>query len=151
MKAQGGAAMNPIDIVLDRLVSHRLRPSGAGRWRACCPAHGGSNPSSLSIGLGDDGAVLLHCWGGCDAEAVVASLGLELADLFPSRMSGAKRPKHRHLLTDRQALSLLADESNLVAVAAANVAHGIELTDVDRARVLQAAGRIAYLRDEVAK
>jgi len=52
------------------------------------------------------------------------------------------------LLTAGQALELLHDESNLVAVAAANIAHGVELGDDDRARVLSAAARIAYLREE---
>jgi len=94
--------------------------------------------------------VLLRCWHGCDADAVVAAIGLELTDLFPPRESSAGRPRRRRLLTAGQALGLLADESNLVAVAASSVAHGIDLSDADRARVLQAAGRIAYLRQEVA-
>ena len=142
--------MNPIDIVLDRLAAYRLRPTGADRWRACCPAHDGSNPSALSVGAGREGQVLLHCWHGCDADAVAGALGLELAELFPPRDSGAGRPQRRRLLTAGQALGLLADESNLVAVAASSVAYGVVLTDSDRARVLQAAGRIAYLRSEVA-
>lgn len=94
--------------------------------------------------------MLLRCWHGCDADAVAAAIGLELADLFPPRESSAGCPRRRRLLTAGQALGLLADESNLVAVAASSVAHGIDLSDADRARVLQAAGRIAYLCQEVA-
>ena len=40
------------------------------------------------------------------------------------------------------ALQLLAEESMIVAVAAANIAHGVILTDQDRERCLMAAGRI---------
>jgi hypothetical protein len=60
---------------LDRV---RRRPGG---WVARCPAHEDRNPS-LSIRDGDDGRVLLHCHRGCTVEAIVAVLGLELADLF---------------------------------------------------------------------
>ncbi len=141
--------MTPLEIVLDRLSAYGLRQNGADRWRACCPSHNGGNRSALSIGLGHEGQVLLRCWQGCDVEAVAGALGLELTDLFPPRESSAGRPQRRRLLTAGQALGLLADESNLVAVAASTVAHGIALSDADRARVLQAAGRIAYLRQEV--
>ncbi len=140
--------MSPLDIVLDRLASYRLRPTGVDRWRARCPAHGGNNASALSVGMGREGQVLLRCWQGCDAEAVAGALGLDLSDLFPPRESGAGRPHRRRLLTAGQALGLLAGESNLVAVAAASVAHGVALSEGDRARVLQAAGRIAYLSQE---
>lgn len=45
-------------------------------------------------------------------------------------------------LPARDALAVLGVESNLVAVAAANVAHGVALSELDLARLLQAAGRI---------
>ena len=40
------------------------------------------------------------------------------------------------------ALAVLAVEANLVAVAAANVGHGVALSQVDLHRLLQAAGRV---------
>lgn len=142
----------PIDLVLARLEPFRLRQHGQDRWRACCPAHGGKNPSALSVGVGADGAVLLRCWHGCDVDAVAHGLGLELSDLFPPKPeagAGAGPLKRRRLLTAGQALQLLADESNVAAVAAANLANGGPFTDADRERLLQAAGRIAWLREEV--
>ena len=45
-------------------------------------------------------------------------------------------------LPPRAALSVLAFESTLVAVAAGNVAHGVKLSDADRFRLLTAAGRV---------
>lgn len=48
-------------------------------------------------------------------------------------------------LSPRQALSVMAFESTLAAVAAANVAHGLTLTDADRARLMVAANRINRL------
>lgn len=141
----------PIDKILSRLGEHQLRRNGPDRWRACCPAHGGSNPSSLSVGVADGDVVLLKCWVGCDSEAVVHALGLELSALFPPSPEGPPSGppmKRRRLLGPQQALDLLHDEAQLVGVCAGNIAHGVMLSETDVARVLQAAGRIAYLRDE---
>jgi len=144
-------AASPIDLVLDRLSSHRVQATGQDRWRACCPGHGGDNQSTLSIAVGAKGGVLLHCFQGCDVDQVVASIGLDLSDLFPPRESHDSSPQRRHLLAPKQALELLYQEAQLVAVCASNIAHERALTADDRARCLVAAGRIAYLRDEVCK
>lgn len=48
-------------------------------------------------------------------------------------------------LPARDALAVLAAEANLVAVAAANVARGMVLSDIDLARLLTAAGRITKI------
>jgi len=53
------------------------------QWTARCPAHD-DRRASLSIGVGDDGRVLVHCHAGCTPEAVVAALGLKFADLMPA-------------------------------------------------------------------
>jgi len=68
----------------------RVRPAGAGRWRARCPAHEDRSPS-LSIAEGREG-VLLHCWAGCETQAVLGALGLEFRHLFAERSRFAPRP-----------------------------------------------------------
>ena len=50
-------------------------------------------------------------------------------------------------LPARDALMVLAAESNLVAVAAANVAHGVVLNQIDLTRLLTAAGRIGRIAE----
>ncbi|HVV51130.1 MAG TPA: toprim domain-containing protein [Polyangia bacterium] len=50
-------------------------------WIARCPAHEDDRPS-LSIGVGDDGRVLLRCFAGCGLQAILAALRLETSDLF---------------------------------------------------------------------
>ena len=50
-------------------------------YQAHCPAHD-DQKKSLSIGLGDDGRILLHCHAGCEPEAVVTALGYKMSDLF---------------------------------------------------------------------
>ena len=41
-----------------------------------CPAHSDSYPS-LSVTEGDDGRVLIHCFGGCETDDILAELGLD--------------------------------------------------------------------------
>lgn len=141
--------MSPIDIALDRLAGYRLRPNGADRWRACCPAHSGSNPSALSVGLGREGQVLLRCWSGCGVDAIASSLGLELEDLFPPRDSASGKPARRRLISAGQALDLLDAEMTLAVVCTADLAAGRELDEATRERLLRAAARVGMLRQEV--
>jgi len=70
-----------LDSILSRLKNVRRTRSG---WTACCPAHD-DRRASLSISVGDDGRVLLHCHAGCNVENVASALGLEMRDLFPER------------------------------------------------------------------
>ena len=69
--------MSVIDRVLARLPDARRASAG---WQARCPAHEDRSPS-LSIREGS-GAILLHCFAGCDTSEIVAALGLRMADLF---------------------------------------------------------------------
>jgi hypothetical protein len=55
--------------------------TGAGRWKARCPAHNDRSPS-LSIREGDDGRVLVLCRAGCALDSILAALKLAKRDLF---------------------------------------------------------------------
>src|SRR5947209_6779287 len=72
---------------LEQVLSHLkgVRTSMRG-WRACCPAHADRKPS-LSIGLGEQGQVLLKCFAGCSLERIVEAMGLTMTDLFPDAAS----------------------------------------------------------------
>jgi hypothetical protein len=67
-------------------------------WTCNCPSHEDRSPS-LSVSVGGDERVLLHCYAGCTPESVVGSLGMTLADLFPAdrvRQGGtSSRPRRR--------------------------------------------------------
>lgn len=78
--------MRPVDKILDRL--ERVRATSGG-WSACCPAHDDRNPS-LSVKEGDNDAVLIHCFAGCEVADIVAALGLQLSDLFPPKDSSSR-------------------------------------------------------------
>src|SRR2546430_13932690 len=68
---------------LDNVLAHLkgVRTSLHG-WKACCPVHADRKPS-LSIGLGEQGQVLLKCFAGCTLERIVEAMGLTMTDLFP--------------------------------------------------------------------
>jgi hypothetical protein len=134
--------------LLERLEG--LEPRGKGRWMARCPAHRDRVPS-LSIREADD-RVLLHCFAGCEARAVLTAVGLSLSDLFnePLDHSWPAIRDYRHVHAAREALKLLAHESFLVLLAAENLAHGRTLIDSDLARLSQAAEAIRAAREVVA-
>jgi len=141
--------MTPIDLVLSALPKVRLRQPG--QWSAPCVAHADENPS-LSVRETSEGAVLLHCFAGCEVADIVSALGLEMADLFSPPERPANAPQRTaKLLTAAHALDLLHEEAQLVGICAGNIARGVVLTEADLARVLQAGGRIAYIRDGAMK
>lgn len=76
----------------DRVLRHfpDAQRNGNG-WIARCPAHDDRDPS-LSISEGDDGRVLVHCFAGCDPEAIVGAVGLSLQDLMPPREQHGLKP-----------------------------------------------------------
>lgn len=58
----------------------QVRYSRGDRVMAQCPGHADGNPS-LSV-RGIEGQTLLHCFGGCETDDVLASLNLAKRDLF---------------------------------------------------------------------
>ena len=132
--------------------SEGLKLTGRGKWRTTeCKFHGGSDSMRINT---DSGA--FACMAGCgarggDVQAYhMAQHGLEFVQA--AKALGAwiddGRPTTQHKpspLSPRQALEVLAVEANLVAIAAANVAHGVVLSQVDLSRVLTASGRITRL------
>ncbi|TAN09173.1 MAG: hypothetical protein EPN34_14715 [Burkholderiaceae bacterium] len=59
--------------------------------RAYCPAcQGAGQHSSHALSVAETGAgvVLLHCMKGCTPDEITGALGIEIADLFPTRTGG---------------------------------------------------------------
>ncbi len=52
-----------------------VKKTGPNKWMAQCPVHRDTVPS-LSIGVGRNGRILLHCFAGCKYEDIVAALGI---------------------------------------------------------------------------
>lgn len=97
-----------------------------------------------------DGRVLVHCFGGCSVQEVLGAVGMTFDDLFPEKVAESSPRGRRRLITAAQALEVLDFEALLVAIVASDIVRGKTLTDRDRERVVQAAGRISAIRSEVA-
>jgi hypothetical protein len=137
---------SPIELIQSRVDKFRWRQPGQAS--ACCPAHDDKGPS-LSVRETPDGAILLHCFAGCTVAEIVGAMGLELHDLFPPRQRPGKAPrKIARVLTPSQALELVENECNLIAIAGGILAEGRPLSASDRQRVMQAAGRVLAIARE---
>ena len=127
-----------------------LRLSGprSAKWKTTtCAFHGGSDSMRINIFSGAfccmncgarGGDVLAYEMAFSGSEFVQAArhLGAWVED-------GKPQPQHKPApLSPRAALEVLGLESNLVAIAAGNLAKGIVLTDIDRARLMTCASRI---------
>ncbi|MFT4174073.1 MAG: hypothetical protein QM639_16035 [Rhodocyclaceae bacterium] len=127
-----------IDTLLNRL--DRVRKTGPHSWIARCPTRDDRKPS-LSVRELDDGRVLIHDFGGDSVDEILSVLNLGFDALFPDKPIGNARSE-RAPFSYADALRCIDFEATVVAVAAGNIANGIELTNDDLARLLEAASRI---------
>lgn len=131
--------MSPSEKLLSCL--DRVKTTGVGKWMACCPAHDDGSPS-LAIKEAGRGGVLIHCFAGCSAAEVVASVGLSLADLFEDKPCHARGDKWRPVMPAADALRSLVKDAYLVGVIAANMNDFGEISDEDRASLIGAITRM---------
>lgn len=120
-----------LEKVLSRL--DKVKANGAGKWKACCPAHDDKDPS-LGIREAEDGKVLLHCWTGCDTESIVAAIGLTIRDLFPR---DDLRPVRRGPSKAAQQL-----EATVISIAMSEMRQGKQLSAPDLERFELAKRRL---------
>lgn len=73
--------MTSLEILLAKMTGAKQAGNG---WSACCPVHDDRH-ASLSIAQGNDGTALVKCHAGCDTAAILAAVGMKLADLFPAK------------------------------------------------------------------
>lgn len=139
-------------VLLDRL--QRVRKTGAGRWVACCPCHDSTSKASLAVRELPDGRVLVHDFGGCAAEDVLAAVGLEFADLFPEPPSasaearGDRRYRSRApVLPAGDVLRCVAADALVAATVARGIADAKAATDAEVALLYGIAGRLARAVD----
>jgi hypothetical protein len=128
-----------INTLLERLT--KVKSHGRNSWRACCPAHSGTNPTALRIKEESDGRILLHCFQGCSASDVVASVGLQLSDLFPEPIEQYKAPIQKKFYAS-DILSAVKFECQVVLMAAFELKKNKELEPSDLERLEVAYERI---------
>ena len=128
-----------------------LKGPRSAKWKTTvCNFHGGSDSMRVNVTTGS--WVCMSCgekggdvmayeikYSGREFVDVAKALGCWVDDGRPPAFT---KPTP---LSPRLALSVMAFESTLAAVAASNVANGVTLTDFDRARLMMAANRINRL------
>lgn len=126
---------------------------GRGKWRsAACTFHGGT--SSMRINLGTGAWVCMSCGqkGGDVLAYEMASTGAEFVEACKALGAWiddgrSPVPAKPAPLSPRAALEVLGFEAELVAIAAGNMAHGVQLTHADTARILEAGNRITKITE----
>jgi hypothetical protein len=126
--------MTPADKLLPRL--DKVRQTKAGQWTALCAAHPDKTPS-LRISEAENGKLLLKCWAGCSAAEIVASVGLELRDLF---LDGDNKPRRSGPSRDA-----IDHERMVLRIGRNQIAQGIKLTEEDQQRFDLARKRLANM------
>lgn len=134
--------------LLDRL--DNPKQTAPGRWLARCPAHEDRSPS-LSIRELEDGRVLIHDFGGCQASDVLVALGLSMSDLFPKALAGSGPaggygPSHSRIPA-ADLLQIISEEVSVIAIIATDLLESRSIGEADWQRLAQAAARIARARD----
>lgn len=144
----------------DRLPDSRHYYEGQGlslgkgkKWvTTTCQFHQGSDSMRINLHSG-----AFVCMAGCGARGGdvlayhMAAHGLEFIEAAKELGAwvddGKPAPANPAPFTPRQALDALKTEVNLIAIASGNVAHGVALSDRDRARLMQAAGRVLRIAE----
>lgn len=130
-----------------------LKGPRSAKWKTtACNFHGGSDSMRVNVATG--AWVCMSCGekGGDVLAYEIKAGGREFVDAAKAlgcwvddgRPPVKTKPTP---LTPRLALSVLAFESTLTAVAADNLAYGVALTDADRARLRLAANRMNRLAE----
>jgi len=140
-----------VDTLLSRLQG--VRALGKGQWMARCPAHEDRSPS-LSVGLRDNGCILLHCFAGCATSDVLAAVGLTLADLFPEPLHNPTHPagtfrRERCPFDPLDTLRIVARAALVCALTASDAAAGKPISEADAQQAAFAVGRIMAALDAV--
>ena len=132
--------------------SEGLQLSRGNKWvTTACNFHQGSD--SMRVNLHSGAFVCMACGarGGDVLSYHQAAYGMEFIEAAKALGcwvdDGKPTPTKPAPFTPRQAVQVLANEADLVAVAAGNVAQGVVLTQADRTRLMAAAGRILKITE----
>jgi hypothetical protein len=133
--------------------SEGLQLQGRGKWLTTrCNFHGGSD--SMRVNTESGGWCCMACGakGGDVLSYHMQAHGMDFIDTAKAlgawHDDGAPhRPQKPKPLPASQAIQVLKFESLLTYIAAGNIAHGVQLTDIDRARLAVAAQRIQTITE----
>lgn len=122
------------------------------KWvTTACTFHRGSDSMRINLHSGAWVCMACNAKGGDVLAYHMALHGLEFIDAAKELGAwvddGRPAPANPAPFTPRQALDVLMTEVNLIAIAAGNVANGVTLSNNDRTRLMQAAGRVLRIAE----
>jgi len=138
----------------DALIDKLDRVQGrAPHWRAVCPAHTSKGHSrTLSILETQDGRVLIHCFAGCDVQAIVGAVGLDLADLFPPKGPDDQRgPRVRKPWSTRETAQALQVPLTGAFMLLRKVGGGAKISQAEREYAVEVAQACSELLAEITR
>jgi hypothetical protein len=128
-----------IDVILSRL--DKVKQTSPDSWLACCPAHEDRQPS---LTLRDNGGmILLHCFAGCETNAILAALDVAFTDLFPEQLehrlppAGARRRFNPH-----DVMEAVASEAAVIFIVGTDMTLGRSIAQADMDRLGLAVRRV---------
>ena len=126
-----------VRVLLSRLDG--VMRNGQDRWMAKCPAHDDRGPS---LSIKDTGTrTLIHCFAGCEAEDVLAAVGMAWRDLYRDEWQAA-REAALHQRIKLPPIDPLALERRIIDLAESDLRAGKELSLEDRMRLQIALERV---------
>jgi 5S rRNA maturation endonuclease (ribonuclease M5) len=78
---QIGVCMISVSVLKELQQLPGFKPCGKDQYEAQCPGHE-DKKASLSIGIGNDSRILLHCHAGCKLDTILKAAGIEKRALF---------------------------------------------------------------------
>lgn len=135
--------MSPVENLLQRLEMVKGRNNS---WTARCPAHADRSPS-LAVRRAEDGRVLLHCFGGCETESVLSSVGMSMSDLFPPDEKRREypvegKPAIKPAFYASDLMRIIGFEALVVQIVAFDIGNDKPVSKETRDRMLLAYQRI---------
>lgn len=132
----------------------KLTGSKSSKWRTTqCHFHNGSD--SMRVNISNGAFKCMNCQvGGGDVLSYYMKLYgddfISAAKKLGAWIDDGQYPRDLKpkTLSATRALEVLATEANLAAVAAGNVAQGVQLKDEDRTRLIKCANRIMRISQE---
>lgn len=146
---RNSTTQRPIENILSRLDGVIQR---GDEYRAFSPFQQRRRNRTLAITEREDGAVLLHDFGGADTSDILGAVGLEIGDLYPAKPSAAspmRQERWRPRISASEAFELASVEAWTVLLFGRRVVDGHEVSAHDYSRCREAVTRLERLRAEV--
>lgn len=134
----------PLTDFLTRL--DNVHERSGGQYRADCPV-GHKSRGALSVSEGDDGTVLMHCFAGCDIDAVTGAVGMRPSDLFAGHQHTGMARRPGRVGPDWKALAKrMSMELTVLEVGLASFEQHGQLSADDWERIRVALERLSAFR-----